>query len=83
MTRTVCRGVTVVVALSVSVLAASVSVQAGAADLPPLIEAVKQGDAAKVRALIDRGWMSARLRKMARPRCIGRRTLVTPRLRPS
>ena len=55
MTRTVCRGVTVFVALSVSVLAASVSVQAGAADLPPLIEAVKQGDAAKVRALIDQG----------------------------
>ena len=55
MTWNVFRGVTVLVALSVSVLAVSVSVQAGAVDLPPLTEAVKQGDAAKVRTLIDQG----------------------------
>ena len=55
MTRNVCRGLTVCVALSVSVLAASVPVQAGAAELPPLIEAVKQGAAATVRTLIDQG----------------------------
>ena len=55
MTRKVRRRVTVCVALSVSVLVASVSVQAGAADLPPLIEAVKQGEVAKVRTLIDQG----------------------------
>ena len=55
MTRKLCRGVTVSVALSGSVLAAAVSVQAGAAELPPLIEAVKQGDAGTVRTLIDQG----------------------------
>jgi ankyrin repeat protein len=55
MTRKVSRGVTAFVALSVSVLATSVSVQAGAAEVPPLIDAVKQGDAATVRTLIDQG----------------------------